>query len=318
MESNGRSLARTWPFKRYSAFEQELRNAAAGWFEKMKYSTHPKMNYCLDKYESWPNNIICNDVVEYIQKEKDQSKGAKPYPLHKYVHHGLSSQAMVFNLIGPLIVRKDLSPLKTALLQAGINWPDGAVTASFEYEDREVFNEDSGQPTSIDLLIKGSSFSLFIESKLSESEFGGCSVFNKGDCEGMNPCQQGFSYCYLHHIGRLYWEHLQEHGFIQPPLSISPICPLANYYQFFREALFAIANRGKFILLYDERNPAFVRPSEDGSLIYGLWPFMKTFVPQPYQSSIGNVTIQQVVKAIESSGNHNDWINQFKDKYGLS
>ena len=45
----------------------------------------------------------------------------------------------------------------------------------------------------------------------------------------------------------------------------SPICPLANYYQFFREeVIFALHNKGMFVLLYDERNPAFMRQSKQG------------------------------------------------------
>ena len=314
---NSRQLAKTWPFKRYSAYEREMRQIAATWFSRRGYSTNTRYNFILDKWENWPNNIICEEVAQYIQNEKKLAKGDKPFPLHKYVHHGLSSQAMLFNLIGPLIVRKDLSPLKTVFAETGIDWANGDVKASFEYEDRELFNEDSAQPTSIDLCIEGSP-RLFIEAKLVEREFGGCSVFASGDCEGMNPCQQGFSYCYLHHIGRNYWNKLQEYNFITPPFSTSSICPMANNYQFFREVLFALSSRGRFVLLYDERNPTFFRTSKDGKQTFGLWPFMLSFVPKKYKNDVYSVTIQQVVKAIEDNGKHNDWINQFKEKYGLN
>lgn len=58
--------------------------------------------------------------------------------------------------------------------------------AQFEYEDRTVFNEDTGLPTSIDLVLFDTENrpKIFIESKLVEAEFGGCSVFKKGDCWG--------------------------------------------------------------------------------------------------------------------------------------
>ena len=118
------------------------------------------------------------------------------YPLHRYLHHGLSSQAMLFNLIGPLIVRDDLKPLKVSIERIGLDWPEGNVKAAFEFENREVFQENQGQPTSIDLVI-GEDLerpNIFIESKFVEKEFGGCSLFEKGDCDGRNPVPD-FSIC---------------------------------------------------------------------------------------------------------------------------
>lgn len=58
---------------------------------------------------------------------------------------------MVFNLIGPLITRNDLHPLLDILKIKGIK--NYIKKAQFEYEDRNVFNEDTGQPTSIDLVL---------------------------------------------------------------------------------------------------------------------------------------------------------------------
>lgn len=97
----------------------------------------------------------------------------------------------------------------------------------------------------------------------------------------------------------------------------SPICPLANYYQFFREAIFALHNKGIFVLLYDERNPAFMRQSKQGGTTLGLWPFLQSFIPECKRDRIGAVTIQKVVAAITASGRHNDWIAEFKAKYGV-
>jgi hypothetical protein len=137
-------------------------------------------------------------VAEYIRQEHERNLGKDSFLLHKYLHHGLSSQAMVFNLVGPLIVRKDLEPLRVAIKKAGMPWPSGEVTAGFEYDDRTVFNEDSGQPTSIDLAISGETARIFIEAKLVEREFGGCSVFSGGECDGRNPVSYGVDGCYLH------------------------------------------------------------------------------------------------------------------------
>jgi len=315
-EMNSRQLARTWPFKRYKAFERELRDAAAEWFSNKGLATHARMRYCLKSHDSWPENIICTDVAEYIRQEHERNLGKDSFPLHKYLHHGLSSQAMVFNLVGPLIVRKNLEPLRVAIEKAGMPWPTGEVTAGFEYDDRTVFNEDSGQPTSIDLAISGETARIFTEAKLVEREFGGCSVFSGGDCDGKNPISYGVDGCYLHHIGRKYWERMNEFGFGETVFASGPICPFINYYQFFREVLFSLKKDGCFVLLHDERNPAFLKVSKDGKES-GLWPFLMESVPAEHTSSVGRVTIQQLVSAIDESGRHHDWIDEFKQKYGI-
>ncbi|MGY5880972.1 MAG: hypothetical protein RTV31_12020 [Candidatus Thorarchaeota archaeon] len=315
-EKNSRQLAQTWPFKRYKIYERELRAAAEKWYSKKGLATHSKMQYCLESLDMWPQNIICTDVADYIQYENERNRGKESFPLHKYLHHGLSSQAMAFNLVGPLIVRNDLEPLRIAIERCGISWPKGEVTAQFEYDDRSVFNEDSGQPTSIDLVISGETKSIFIEVKYTESEFGGCSVFGRGDCDGRNPLVYGLSNCYLHHIGRRYWDILKEFGFDETVITSGPICPFASYYQFFREALFSLKEGGSFMLLYDERNPVFVKTSKDG-VESGLWPFLMDSVPAEYTSKIGRLTMQQLVMVIDESGRHHDWIHEFKLKYGF-
>lgn len=314
---NSRRLAQEWAHPRMGEHEKVLRDAAGKWFRDRGLATHPKMPYLLDKWENWDGNIILPEVAKTIVEERKEREGKKGFPLHKYVHHGLSSQAMLFNLIGPLIVRNDLAPLKEVIEAHGLTWPEGAI-AEYEYEDRNVFNEDSGQPTSIDLWVhttNNNAGSIFIESKLVEREFGGCSVFSNGDCDGFNPCKSGsgFSDCYLDFIGRTYWRKLASHGFLDGPLRADTLCILGNYYQFFREVLFAIEKNGVFILLVDQRNPAF--ESQDGSR--GLWPKLIQLVPQPLRPRLAKITVQEVAQAIEKSGRHNDWIGTFKEKYAL-
>jgi len=316
-KEKSRQLVKNWPFPRYKRFEKMLHESAKSWFKDRGYETHPRMAYCLAKHEQWPQNIICADVVEYINHEKSRPEGEETYPLHKYLHHGLSSQAMVFNLVGPLIVRNDLEPLRIALASQNLKWPSGQVDASFEYDDRSIFNEDRGQPTSIDLILSGESNTVFVEAKLVERGFGGCSVFAGGDCEGMNPRHNNYENCYLHHIGRLYWNQMEELGFLETAMLNGKICPFVNYYQFFRELIFALVKGGIFVLLHDERNPAFTKYAKINSPEGGLWPFLSGSIPKEYLSKVGRITIQQVVKAIEELGKHDDWIQDFKRKYGL-
>lgn len=61
-----------------------------------------------------------------------------------------------------------------------------------------------------------------------EREFGGCSVFTGGDCEGRNLYPERLGECYLHHIGRKYWQRLDELGFSEAALVKGAICPFAN------------------------------------------------------------------------------------------
>jgi POLQ-like helicase len=182
-------------------------------------------------------------------------------------------------------------------------------------EDRKIFNEDTGQPTSIDLVIQGreGTRALYIEAKMVEREFGGCSVFQGGDCDGRNPVNN-LNTCYLHFIGRLYWKRLEEHGFLVDLMGSSPICPLALYYQFFREVLFAIQSGGDFVLLYDERNPSFYGNEVEGKR--GLMPFLIEFVPDDLRKQVHSITIQKVVEELRRDEGFG-WGREFERKYAL-
>ena len=241
---NSRRLAQQWQFPRYKVFERHVRTAASNWFKEKGYTVHSKMPYCLSSLNDWKKNIILEEVADYVEKFKDNCERlGKPFPLHKYVHHGLSSQAMAFNLIGPLITRNDLDPL-LRILNHGNVFSVQATSASFEYEDRTVFNEDTGQPTSIDVVLNDGGYqpAVFIESKFVEKEFGGCSVFAGGDCSGRNPLTDK-NQCFLHFIDRKYWELMEKNGF-DVVLRDEKQCIFVAHYQFFREVLFSIEKGG--------------------------------------------------------------------------
>ncbi|HOD08042.1 MAG TPA: hypothetical protein PKG98_08100 [Myxococcota bacterium] len=317
-----------------------MRRAAAAWFAGKGAETAAGRPYCLARHDMWRGNIILPEVAEYVAAEHARRDGDNGFPLHQWVHHGLSSQAMVFNLVGPLIVRGDLAPLQVAMERAGIAWPAGTARAGFEHSDCAMFNEDPAHPTSIDVVVEGEGGNLYIESKMVERGFGGCSVFADGDCEGMNPYPDRPEACYLHHIGRKYWTMMSDMGFGQAAagpgsepatesatatviapapvsnLTTGPVCPFASYYQFYREVMFAIASGGRFVLLHDARNPAFLK-SVDGHPPRGLWPFLVESIPQHLRSRVGRVTMQSVVDAIDESGRHADWVGEFRAKYGV-
>lgn len=316
MKQSSRSLAQTWGYPRHRHFISQVRTAAADWFQSRKLRVNPKYPYILSEWSDWPNNIILMEVVDYINRvSESQRKQGLNFPLHKYVHHGLSSQAMLFNLAGPLLVQGDLQPLRTIIERKGLKWPSGNSRAMFEYEDRTIFNEDRGQPTSIDMVISNNQNQpkIFIESKFVEQEFGGCSLFGAGDCDGQNPVNN-VNMCYLHHIGRKYWTLIKKYGIDDGPVGQDTLCILANHYQFFREVIFALEHQGIFVLLCDERSPVFYTDGPQGAR--GVMPFLAGMLPEQLRPFVSYVTVQELVAEIDASNRH-EWIGDFKKKYGL-
>ena len=314
MNSNQR--AREWPFPRHRAFSKTCREAAADWFTKKGYTTNTKMPYCLAKWSDWKSNIILPDVADYFEeKHKDAERMAVPFPLHKYLHHGMSSQAMAFNLIGPMVVSKDYSPLVAVLRAKHIQGAENVVDAEFEYSDRKVFNEDAGQPTSIDIALKDSMGKplIFMESKFEERDFGGCSVFGAGDCDGRNPIGSEAS-CFLHFVGREYWPLMKKHG-ISYAIQNDRQCLFTSHYQFFREVILALEKGGTFVLLSDERSPVFHCRSDAGER--GLMPFLASLLPEAIRGRVASISTQELVAEIERHERHRDWVAEFKDKYGM-
>jgi len=305
-----------WSFPRHVQYERNLRRVAARWFTDKGCPVRVNMKYILENRDYWRKNIILPEVVAYIDDEKESHEEAKlSYPLHGYLHHGLSSQAMLFNLIGPLITRDDLEPLKVCIKRIGLDWPKRRAKAKFEFENREVFHEYQGQPTSIDLVVGDDleTPSIFIESKFVEKEFGGCSLFKNGDCDGRNPALD-FSACYLHHIDRQYWVLMKKQGLLDGPLADEATCIMAGYYQFFREVLMALELGGAFVLLCDSRSPTFA--FQDRNASRGLMPFLLSLIPGHIHSKIKVLYIQEVVGAIREMVRH-DWVGEFERKYGM-
>lgn len=297
----------------YEQFYRAVRQVASNWFAGRGYAVHAQYAHILAATSDWPRNIILPEVVEAITHEiTDANAGLRcPFALNGQINNGLSSQAMLFNLVGPLIVRHDLEPLRVAYTTVGIPFPQ-AATAAFEIEDRTVFEEQVGQPTSIDMVIKGTGSPLFVEAKFTEKTFGGCSVYASGrcDCNGSNPTED-LSRCYLQQNNYLYWQRLREYGFLDTSVTQTLNCILANDYQFFREVLFALYNDGFFVLLHDERNPHFI--SGRRSALLRLIPL----VPAQIRNRIKHISIQQIFAAIVASGRHADWVGEFAQKYGL-
>ncbi len=305
---------------RYKQYQTDLRKIAGKWFVENGKEVTDTRPYCLKLHDSWKHNLLNKDLALHIAGIiDDRHEEGLRFPLHTWIHHGLSSQALCFNLFGPMMMKDDYSPLIKILKENDIEWPSGDIDVQFEYEDSDVFKETKGQPTSIDLAVSGDDKILLIEVKLSEIGFGGCSTFEEGNCTGQNPLLVDQEQCYLQKKGRNYWDKMKEFDFHKEKFSSGEICPFINYYQFFREVLFALSNpdskTGIFILLYDKRNPAFV--STNGDDTHDLWSFLLKAIPEQHKNRVKRISIQDLVNAAYTIKGHQKWVEMFGKKYGL-
>ncbi len=285
---------------RFSDYRSHMERAAADWFARRELMVRAKTPYILDTRDAWPDNLILPQLAHHIRGQREG------FPLHKWVHHGLSSQAMLFNLALPLMERDAVDDLREAMPE--VPWPQKAHLR-LEVEDRTVFNESRGQPTSLDASIEGEGPPIYIEAKLVEHGFGGCGQLEQGECDGRSPAEN-HALCPLHRLGRSYWTRLQEQGF---DMDRGPFCAMAANYQFFREAAFALHKGGHLVLLVHDDNPAFW--ADEGRR--GLWPLLVGLVPEPHRDRLHRVTLSSVVQALRASGRHDDWLDDFEQRYGL-
>ncbi|MFC1981596.1 hypothetical protein ACFLVN_05090 [Chloroflexota bacterium] len=302
----------TQPTEHSKKWEADLQRQLAEYFCKKKYQVSPTKGYILQDRSDWPKNIILDKVSDYIKGKKDERhKNGQPFPLHKWIHHGLSSQALLFNLFGPLVVDKQWHIFDDILHQTGIQL-SSVAGAEFEIEDRKVFNERQAQPTSIDLCIHTETDeNVFIEFKFTEKNFGGCSIFGDGSRDGRNPAKN-FNLCYLHNIERLYWIRMEELGLLTKQIKNDLQCPFSTLYQLHRLILFALEKNGHFLLLYDERNPSFL--VERDNMKRGLFNLVYESLPGKIQDKCYALSVQSVVPILEKHPNL-DWTNELKEKY---
>ena len=294
-------------------WEEGLRRQIAQYFKNKGYQVYPTKGYILQDRSDWHKNIILDKVSKYIEEQKDECyKNGQPFPLHKWIHHGLSSQAFLFNLLGPLVVDKQWHIFDEILHQSDIQLSTSVASAEFEVEDPKVFNEVKGQPTSIDLcLYTEANEKVFIEFKFTEKNFGGCSIFGDGDCDGRNPAKK-FDLCYLQHIGCWYWKLMEKHGLLTGQIKNNLQCPFATLYQLYRLILFALEKNGHFLLLCDKRNPSFL--VERNNMKRGLFNLVYESLPSKIQDKCHALSVQSILPIFQKHPEL-DWMDELKEKY---
>jgi len=307
--------ANLWPFPHGKKWEEDLKRLLAKYFKDKGKPVLARQPYIIKKRSDndWHENIILEKVWQYIEEQKEQRhEKNQSFALHKYVHHGLSSQAFFFNLLGPLVVDKQWRILDEIIRQAGIQLSTNITNAKFEVEDRGVFNEQQTQPTSIDLCLYIEGIEkVFIEFKFTEKNFGGCSVFNGGDCDGSNPANDS-ALCYLQHIGRCYWELMQKHSLLTKQMKRDSQCPFSTLYQLYRLILVALEKEGHFLLIYDDRNPSFL--VERDNLKRGLFNRVYQSLPKNIQTKCHTLSVESILPILQKHPEL-DWVNDLKEKY---
>jgi hypothetical protein len=271
------------------------------WFKSHLYPTG-KCAYIL-QVNHWESNILEPGVSTYLKSLWQQ----KRLRLHSWIHHGLSSQAFLFNLFRPQQVGLDQS-LTTALANKLGIAPATVSDFTLEYQDASQLNEK--QSTSIDLKIEyGNQHVVFVEGKFTEPGFGRCSVFETGGCLGANAAtipQQ----CYLTQIGCQYWQKLSQHGFLSLPggLSHDSICAFGIFYQFFREFLFMLEYQQQtgrdchYVVLHDGKNQAFA----------DLQQLLDPYLPPVLKHHLHVLTVQDILHGIKTP-----WAAELIQRYDL-
>jgi len=289
---------------------RKLRRQTAVYFKNKGYAVSSN-GYILVNRDNWQDNIILPEVVTYIVEEiRHREQTENPFPLHKWIHHGLSSQACLFNLLGEFVVKQDYPTIKEiiSLSEPELKLAGNISIAQFEYEDRDVFAEYQGQPTSIDLVLgTDRDEKVFIEFKFTEAEFGTCSVYEDGDCDGSNP-KDNLNTCYLHQIGRTYMDLMNNYDL----LSNIEHCPFTEFYQAYRLLGFTLKNSGYLLLIHDERNPSFL--AETGGIKRGKYQRFRRLLPKEVADKIHILGMQRILEYLEEYKSLS-WLAEFREKY---
>ena len=93
----------------------------------------------------------------------------------------------------------------------------------------------------------------------------------------------------------------------------------ARHYPCHSKYSYAREHQGALVLLSDDRSPVFWSASTEPGAASprGLMPFLLTLLPEHLRASVVPISVQRLVRAIEQTGRHRDWVGEFRIKYGL-
>ncbi|MDF1545442.1 MAG: hypothetical protein P1R58_10100 [bacterium] len=214
-------------------------------------------------------NVLANSSNETLHvRFVGKYIGTNKY--HQWFGSMKSSQALAVSVFGNLSEQKQLSLLEQVSNAEGVYPFRGIGTSNLSLElehaiDKKLLWEKVS--TSVDAQVKGK-LPIYIECKFTESEIGACSmpievkdrngnITKEAQCDGNYATNHTHNYnCPLTDKGIKYWELIPNHTNLRNELAYIP-CPIRHNYQLIRNSLVAALNKGRVVLVYDDRNPSF-------------------------------------------------------------
>ena len=196
---------------------------------------------------------------------------------HRHFASMRSSQALAQSVFGSLAAMGKAAELAGLTTDDGLPSVRSGVRIQMEYPVKHM-----GEPrsTSVDVWLDDGEHRVAVECKFAEGKFGRCSRpdlhpdrdrnYERDHCDGSYTRQRDRrSRCSLTEIGVRYWQYLPELFDWSVDRNMNP-CPLHSTYQLARNVLAACVrpdgtvdtDGGHALVIYDERNPAFLQGGE--------------------------------------------------------
>jgi len=180
-------------------------------------------------------NFILEEAFQAAKSRRDAGKGVAP----RTFDNMLSSQAMCFNLFGPLATRRELA---AELLAPSI---EGLLEISAIHIEHtpapDLLRDQRGRGgVDCDVLIEGQTtrgrLALVIETKFVEPKFSGCGFRKAGrQQKGLEVCPQEVAVgqdrrecLYVRKKGYAYWERTDQHRLLAPDALEPRGCPFGG------------------------------------------------------------------------------------------
>lgn len=252
---------------------------------------------------------------------------------HKWFRSMTSSQALAQSVFANLKYHGKLGSLSDVPGEEDLPpFPASVVRPGYTGDDRLMELEyrvdylGEPRPTSVDAMFDGS-YRIAVECKLSEPEVGECSRpglrptdsnFVSDHCDGSYSHQRGRrDRCALTERGISYWQYVARLLNWPVGADMRP-CPLRASYQLVRNVLAASVRpggvldaAGHAVLLFDERNPAFVQ----GGKGYQAWQALHCSLKDP--GRLRRCTWQDLIASLRQDHELNWLTEALKSKYGL-
>ena len=277
-------------------------------------------------HEAW-RNIIINPKAS--EQEKVALFGLIPEgEHHKWFRSMNSSQALALSILGNLAVHNSFEYLSDLQDDEGNNlFGSAQITSSNFLMEHRIDYLGEHRHTSLDGYISGG-YRVAIECKFTETEVGTCSRprltpadpnFGSEFCNGTYSQQWGRDErCPLTGSGVLYWQYIPAFFKFGNDADLDP-CPLNKNYQLVRNVLAIGVNEngsvstedGHAILIYDERNPAFMK---DG---HGLISYSEIITALKPPDMLRKCSWQKITDCIRQNKILPWLTDQLAIKYGL-